>query len=59
MNKELLLRIYNTLLLIETKGESTMLMADCLRGLQTVINSEVRDEQRNEDQNDTGDSNIA
>ena len=39
MNKELLLRIYNTLLLIETKGESTMLMADCLRGLQTVINT--------------------
>ena len=59
MDKELLLRIYNTLLLIETKGESTMLMADCLRGLQTVINSEVRDEQRNEGQNDTGDSNIA
>ena len=61
MNKELLLRIYNTLLQIETKGESTMLMADCIRALQTVINTpdEVKDEQGNEDQNGTGDSDIA
>ena len=59
MNKELLLRIYNTLIQIETKGESTMLMADCIRALQTVINSEVENEQRNEDQDGTGDSDIA
>ena len=59
MNKELLLRIYNTLLQIETKGESTMLMADCIRALQTVINGEVENEQGNKDQDGTGDSDVA
>lgn len=32
-------QIYNTLLLIETKGESTLTMSDCLRALEEVINS--------------------
>ena len=36
---EQLTRIYNTMLEISTKGESTLVMADCLRALeQTVIN---------------------
>lgn len=36
---EQLTRIYNTMLEISTKGESTLIMADCLRALeQTVIN---------------------
>lgn len=35
--KTQLMRIYNVLLLIETKGESTMAMADCLRALQDLI----------------------
>lgn len=35
--KEQLVKIYNTLLLIETKGESTLVMADCLRAFQEVI----------------------
>lgn len=30
-------RIYNTLLTIETKGENTLIMADCVRALQTII----------------------
>lgn len=34
---ELLTRIYNTLLLVNTKGEDTMLMGDCLRALQNFI----------------------
>lgn len=36
---EQLTRIYNTMLEINTKGESTLVMADCLRALeQTIIN---------------------
>ena len=30
---EILSRIYNTLLLVNTKGEDTLTMADCLRAL--------------------------
>ena len=36
MTKEQLIqlhKIYNTLLTIETKGESTLIMADCIRAL--------------------------
>ena len=39
MDKEMLIRIYNTMLLIETRGDSTLMMADCLRGLQAIINA--------------------
>ena len=34
---ELLTRIYNTLLLVNTKGEDTMIMGECLRALQNFI----------------------
>ena len=34
---ELLTRIYNTLLLVNTKGEDTLTMADCLRALRNFI----------------------
>lgn len=34
---EILSRIYNTLLLVNTKGEDTMVMADCLKALQNFI----------------------
>lgn len=36
MNEQLS-RIYNTLLLINTKGEDTLIMADCLRALKNYI----------------------
>lgn len=29
-------RIFNTLMTIETKGENTLIMADCLRALQQL-----------------------
>lgn len=32
-----LMRIYNTLMLVETKGESILTLADCLRALQTLV----------------------
>ena len=32
-----LTRIYNTILTIETKGENTLIMADCVRALQELI----------------------
>ena len=34
---EQLTRIYNTMLSIDTKGEATLIMADCLRALQQVV----------------------
>lgn len=35
--KEQLTNIFNTLKLIETKGDGTVLMADCLKALVEVI----------------------
>lgn len=37
-----LISIYNNLLLINTKGESTLVMAECLRALQGFINEEQK-----------------
>ena len=34
---ELLTRIYNTLLLVNTRGEDTMIMGECLKTLQNFI----------------------
>lgn len=34
---DMLSRIYNTMLEIKTKGEDTIVMADCLRALEQVI----------------------
>lgn len=33
-----LLKLYNTLLMVETKGESTKIMADCLRFVEQLRN---------------------
>ena len=46
MNKEqltVLSQIYNTLLLIETKGENTLIMAECVKALQSVINEGAKE----------------
>ena len=40
---ETLSRIYNTLLLINTKGEDTMIMADCLRAMKSCVENEQRE----------------
>lgn len=32
-----LIKLYNTLMTIETKGESTKVMADCLRYIETMV----------------------
>lgn len=39
-----LIKIYNTLLLIDTKGENTLLMADVIRALGNFINQEKGEE---------------
>lgn len=39
--KEKLTVLYNTLVLIETKGASTKLMGDCLKYLEQMINEAV------------------
>ena len=39
---EQLTRIYNTMLEIRTKGEDTLVMADCLRALEQVISQVVQ-----------------
>lgn len=36
--KEKLTQLYNTLCLIETKGNNTLIMADCLKFLEQCIN---------------------
>ena len=40
---ETLSRIYNTLLLINTKGEDTIVMADCLNALRSFVTNEQRE----------------
>lgn len=40
---ETLSRIYNTLLLINTKGEDTLIMADCLNAIRTFIQNEQKE----------------
>lgn len=39
--KENLAKLYNTLSLIETKGENTKIMAQCLQFIEQMIQSEV------------------
>ena len=36
--KENLVNLYNTMKLVETKGENTLIMADCLKFLRQWIN---------------------
>lgn len=45
--KEKLTAIFNVMQTIETKGESTLAMADCIRSLYQII-QEVEREQTNE-----------
>ena len=40
---EILSRIYNTLLLINTKGEDTIVMADCLNAMRSFVTNEQRE----------------
>lgn len=35
--KEELTKLYNTMIVIETKGENTKIMADCLRFLDQLV----------------------
>ena len=39
---EQLTRIYNTMLEIRTKGEDTLVMADCLRALEQVVQQVIQ-----------------
>lgn len=39
---EQLTRIYNTMLEIRTKGEDTLVMADCLRALEQVVTQVIK-----------------
>lgn len=47
MNEQLS-RIYNTLLLINTKGEDTLIMADCLKALKNYIMENQEEKKREE-----------
>ena len=40
---ETLSRIYNTLLLINTKGEDTLVMADCLNAMRAFVQNEQKE----------------
>lgn len=46
---EMLTRIFNTLMLIETKGDNTITMASCLQALQEVIQQASQMESELED----------
>ena len=45
--KDKLAQIFNTLKMVETKGDSTVIMADCMRSLAEIINS-IPEEQKQE-----------
>lgn len=48
---EKLTRLYNTLVTIETKGESTKIMADCLRYIEQMV-AEEKSKQSSKDATD-------
>jgi hypothetical protein len=48
--KDKLTVLFNTMKQIETKGESTVIMADCLREIVSIINS-IPEEQGGSDDN--------
>lgn len=41
-NLNTLIKLYNTLLLVNTKGEDTLTMSDCLRALAQLIVDEQK-----------------
>jgi len=43
MDKQKLIAIFNALMQIETKGQSTRIMADCLMELERIINEPVEE----------------
>lgn len=46
--KDRLVAIYNVFLQIETKGESTLMMADCIRELHSIIDILTKEEITND-----------
>ena len=42
-----LVQLYNTLSTIETKGQNTKVMADCLRFLEDLINTKQTEKENN------------
>lgn len=40
-------QIYNTLMLVETRGENSYIMVDCLRAFNSVL-QEMKEEAKNE-----------
>ena len=43
-------KIYNTLGMISTKGEDTLVMADCLRAMENVLKEIIENNQNNASQ---------
>lgn len=46
--REQLLAIFNTLKLVETRGESTLMLGDCMRELAKIINNMPNEEAKEE-----------
>ena len=44
--KDKLANLYNTLTLVETKGESTKIMAQCLVFIENLINESIKNEEQ-------------
>lgn len=53
--KDKLIAVFNTLKMVETKGESTLYLADCMRELANIINSIPTE---NEVKNETVEQNV-
>lgn len=49
MMKEKLIAIFNTMQNIETHGNSTLLMADCIKELAVIIDSIPNEDEKNRD----------
>lgn len=49
MMKEKLIAIFNTMQQIETRGQSTLMIADCIRELAVIIDS-IPNEENTEEQ---------
>lgn len=50
-----LMKLHNTLMTIETKGENTKIMSDCLKYLENMIGAEqhkTKVQEKGEDDND-------
>ena len=50
MEKQILIGVYNALMTVETKGQSSIIMADCLKNLANVIGAMEQPAEKTEEE---------